>query len=180
MTDAPGSLQRVVKASSSTNRRTTSSVRVEAFSDAVLAITITLLVTEIRRPEIGEEALASALLHRWPEYVAVAVSFLYVGVIWLNHHSLFTRIRDVDVRLNWINVGALATAALVPVPTGVLAAALADGSRADRQAAVGLYAGVGVLASAACSLSSRTCTDIRSFSSTPPTRTAFSRSGCGR
>jgi hypothetical protein len=56
--------------------------RVEAFSDAVFAITITLLVLEIRRPPFDQPSLGDRLLDHWTDYVAFAVSFIYIGVVW--------------------------------------------------------------------------------------------------
>jgi uncharacterized membrane protein len=124
--------------------------RVEAFSDAVYAITITLLVLEIERPSFGEPDLLGQLLDHWAQYAAFVVSFVYIGVLWLNHQALFARLRGVDLGMNWINLVILGTTSLLPFSTGVLAGAYGVDAPADnRAAAVGLYALVNLLMSAA-------------------------------
>jgi uncharacterized membrane protein len=115
--------------------------RAKAFSDGVFAITITLLVLELRVPSHRPDELLSGLLDEWPSYLAFVVSFVYIGVIWLNHHALLRLIRGMTLGLNWINLGILLGAVIIPFSTAVLASAFAHGSsRSDARVAVTLYA----------------------------------------
>jgi uncharacterized membrane protein len=112
--------------------------RVEAFSDGVFAIAITLLVLEIRVSDF--EHLWSALAKAWPSYLAYVTSFLTVGSVWIAHHGLFVRLRYIDPTLLRLNLILLMAAAFLPFPTGVLAEAL-DHSRSAERAAVVFYGG---------------------------------------
>lgn len=96
--------------------------RVEAFSDGVLAIVITLLVLEIKVPELanGQQAmLAVALLHLLPKIFAWVVSFLFVLVFWVAHHYFFAAIEQVDRGLLWLNGLFLLAISFTPFPTAL-------------------------------------------------------------
>jgi uncharacterized membrane protein len=103
--------------------KVTDGSRLQGFSDAIYAITITLLVLEIPRPELDSPNLGHRLIDQWPDYIAFVVSFVYIGVLWLNHHALFDRVRGVDLGMRWINLGILGTTSLLPFSTAILAGA---------------------------------------------------------
>jgi uncharacterized membrane protein len=120
----------------SNNERETQ--RLEAFSDGVFAIAITLLILEIKVPHLEEgESLANALLHLWPSYGAYAFSFWVIGIFWVNHHSFFKLFRRVNHGFLLLNVLFLALISFIPFPTSVLAEYVTDPAR--RQNAVTFY-----------------------------------------
>jgi uncharacterized membrane protein len=110
--------------------------RVEAFSDGVLAIAITLLVLEISIEPDQYDQLARALLHEWPAYLAYVTSFFTVGSVWIAHHDLFARLKVIDPVLLRLNLVLLLAAAFLPFPTGVLSQSFEAGESAERAAVV--------------------------------------------
>jgi uncharacterized membrane protein len=119
--------------------------RLEAFSDGVFAIVITLLVIDLRPPTVGkDESLARALGHMWPNYLAYFVSFAVIGVMWLNHHRVFEQVRLVDGVLLALNLNLLLWTALIPFPTAVVAEYIRDGG-ANARTAVAVYSAVLVM-----------------------------------
>lgn len=103
---------------------TTETARIEAFSDGVFAIAITLLVLDIKVPSPGAVPLGRQLLADWPFYFAFVVSFAFIGIMWINHHRLFTHIKHSDDLLLILNLLLLLGVTAVPFPTAVLAANL--------------------------------------------------------
>jgi uncharacterized membrane protein len=117
--------------------------RTEAFSDGVLAIAITLLILEIGVPVVGpDETLTHELLELWPKYVTFAVSFLTIGIIWINHHALFDRVVRIDRRLQSLNLLLLLSVSFVPFPTAVLGDYVRD---ADNGRAAAVLYGINML-----------------------------------
>ncbi len=103
---------------------TTETARVEAFSDGVYAIAITLLILEIKIPQPGATPLSIQLLRQWPSYISFIISFAFIGIMWINHHRMFTHIRRSDNSLLVLNLLLLLGVCAVPFPTAVLAAHL--------------------------------------------------------
>lgn len=122
--------------------RVSGTSRVEAFSDGVMAIAITLLVLDLRVPTEFETATAGgllpALLAKWPNYVAYLAGFFTIGIIWLNHHALVDAIRRFDWRLMWLNLLLLLGVATLPFITAVMAEYVATGGT-DATVAAAFY-----------------------------------------
>ena len=107
-------------------RWTASPSRLEAFSDGVYAIALTLLVLELRLPAPAPgESYVQAALHEWPAIVAFLVSFAFVGLFWIHHTHALGLVARVDHRLLQANLFLLLTVALMPFFTLFLAAYLA-------------------------------------------------------
>jgi TMEM175 potassium channel family protein len=109
--------------------------RLEAFSDGVFAVAITLLVLQFVVPDAQSGKLLVALLGQWPQLVTYVASFLTVGVIWVNHHTIFKGLRAVDRTIQFINLILLMFVVLVPYPTQLLGHYLNSGFNASVAAA---------------------------------------------
>ena len=121
-----------------------STERLETFADGVFAIAATLLILDVTADARNGERLAHSLEHAWPQYAAYAISFLTIGIIWVNHHACFDQIGRADRRFLFINVVFLACVAFIPFPTHLVAEHLRDG---DLRAAAIAY-GVTLVATA--------------------------------
>ncbi|HWD65319.1 MAG TPA: TMEM175 family protein [Solirubrobacteraceae bacterium] len=115
--------------------------RLEAFSDGVIAVAITLLVLDLRVPAPGPHhpRLAGALGQQWPSYVAYVVSFATIGIIWINHHAVILRLREADWTILVVNLVLLMTIAILPFATSLMATYLTQSQGEHLAAAV--YAG---------------------------------------
>jgi uncharacterized membrane protein len=109
--------------------------RLEAFSDGVFAIAITLLVLDIHVPPPGG-SLGHELLAQWPSYAAYVVSFITIGIIWINHHAAFSRLRAVDQSILMLNLMLLLSVGILPFTTSLMATYLKEGSGEGLAAAI--------------------------------------------
>ena len=114
--------------------------RIEAFSDGVFAVAITLLALDLKVPHdmADGRSLGRALLAQWPSYLAFVTSFATIGIMWINHHRLFTHIRRTDNTLLVLNGLLLLGVTFVPFPTAVVAEYI---PRPAGQAAAVLFSG---------------------------------------
>lgn len=125
---------------------TSETTRVEAFSDGVFAIAVTLLILEVKVPHLPEHATATdlwrELAKQWPSYLALVSSFFTVLIIWTNHHGLFKLISGTNNRFMFANGFLLLIVTLVPFPTALVAEYIMADSAST---ACAVYAGLYVL-----------------------------------
>ena len=94
--------------------------RLEAFSDGVFAIVVTLLVLEIHVPEVTLQNLPEALIHILPRVLSYVMSFAVISLYWLSHHYYFDRIKKVNGTFVWLNILMLLLISFMPIPTALL------------------------------------------------------------
>jgi len=121
-----------------------STSRLEAFSDGVLAVAITLLVLDIKVPSVGgHDDLGRELARNWPHYAAYVTSFLTIGIIWINHHAMIGRLLQADHMILFLNLLLLLSIALLPFATSLMAAYLKQSHGQNLAAAI--YSGTFLL-----------------------------------
>jgi uncharacterized membrane protein len=114
--------------------------RLEAFSDGVMAVAITLLVLNIDLPALAPgESLGHGLATQWPVYAAYVVSFLTIGIIWINHHVMIGRLREADRTILFLNLLLLMAIAVLPFVTKLMAEYLRKSS--GQHLAAAIYSG---------------------------------------
>jgi uncharacterized membrane protein len=116
--------------------------RLEAFSDGVIAVAITLLVLDIKVPATPlapHHSLAGELASHWPVYAAYVTSFLTIGIIWINHHVMIGRLRETDHTILFLNLLLLLSIGVLPFGTSLMAAFLRE--HTGQHLAAAIYSG---------------------------------------
>jgi uncharacterized membrane protein len=119
--------------------------RLEAFSDGVFAVAITLLVLDLQLPPTNV-SLIQGLADRWPAFAAFGLSFAIIGIIWVNHHALVGALRVVDRPLLFLNLALLMSVVLLPFTTSLFARYLVRGG-GDAHVAAAIFSGSSLLMS---------------------------------
>jgi uncharacterized membrane protein len=115
--------------------------RLESFSDGVIAVAVTLLVLNIDVPPPGSgHSLGHELLHQWPTYAAYVTSFITIGIIWINHHVMISRLGRADHAILMLNLLLLLSIGVLPFGTNLVATYLREGHGQNLAAAI--YAGL--------------------------------------
>lgn len=117
--------------------------RLEAFSDGVFAVAITLLVLNLNVPDRPVADLGHYLGEHWADYVAYVVSFITIGIVWINHHSMIARLARPDHTILILNVLLLMSVGVLPFATHVMAKYLTQS--AGEHLAAGIYSGAFLL-----------------------------------
>ncbi len=111
--------------------------RLEGFSDGVLAVAITLLVLGIIvPPPSGHRSLGHELAVEWPRYAAYVTSFITIGIIWINHHAMISRLKRADHAVMILNILLLMSVGVIPFATALLATYLKQGRGQHLAAAI--------------------------------------------
>jgi uncharacterized membrane protein len=112
--------------------------RLEAFSDGVIAVAITLLALNLFVPGPGHGPLLGQLGEHWPSFVAYVVSFFVIGIVWVNHHALISNIAVVGRMLLFLNLILLLFVVMIPFATATMAYYLTSGDQ-DSHVAMAIY-----------------------------------------
>lgn len=113
--------------------------RIQAMSDGMFAILITILVLDFKLPVYQNGKLLTAILQQWPTFFAYVMSFLYIGTLWLFHHDFFSMLDLTTPALNIINLLVLFSVTLLNYPTSLIAETLATLNTADLRIAIIVY-----------------------------------------
>ncbi len=119
--------------------------RLEAFSDGVFAVAITLLFFNLKVPDLSNGNLGHALANQWPSYLAFVISFFTIGVCWVNHNSIFDRVSVADRALLFTNLGLLLGIVCIPFTTSL--AATWYNQKSNAKLAIAIYCANWVLVS---------------------------------
>ncbi|HEY3702744.1 MAG TPA: TMEM175 family protein [Acidimicrobiales bacterium] len=116
------------------------SARLEAFSDGVFAVAITLLALDLAVAGPGHGTLAHQLADKWPAFAAYFISFLTIGIIWVNHHTIFKNLSDIDRTLLFLNLLLLFFVVSIPFATSTMASYVTLGGT-DSHLAAAMFMG---------------------------------------